>query len=140
MELEIFTACHSTTFQDDKFSIQRIFSELEAEFVPIRSKSLFVVVRLRFHRSEYGRHNFDFSLVGPSGQRIPPHFGGSLGVHSSAELEYACHTREFPMSDATFTEFGVHKFMLIVNDRTFQLPFIVTKMSEKTISDIIASN
>lgn len=140
MELEIFTACHSATITNEEFSIHRIFEELEVEFVPIRPKSLFVVVRLRFHRSEYGRHNFDFSLLSPTGQRITPHWGGSLGVHSTAELEYACHTREFFMSHATFTELGTHKFVLVVDDRTFELPFIVCKMSEKTISDIVASN
>jgi hypothetical protein len=140
MELEIFTVCHATTLKDDKFCLDRVFEELELEMLPSRVQFLSVVVRLNFHRREYGRHNFDFSLTSPSGQQIPPHWGGSLGVSSRAELEYARHTREFRMSDAEFKEYGTHKFTLLVDDRVFQIPFIVVKMPETTISDIARSN
>jgi hypothetical protein len=140
VELEIFTACHSVTLDSDKFCLDRVFSELELECVPSTVKAMSIVVRLRFRRNEFGRHQFDFSLENPFGQQIPPHFGGSFGVSSRAELEYAAHTREFPLSGTIFKNFGVHVFKLAVGDRKFELPFTVTKMSESTLSDIVASN
>lgn len=141
MEIEIFTVCHSATVENDRVSINRILNGLEVEFVPIVDKSIFVVVRLRLERHEFGRHKFDFSLQSPSGEQIPPHFSGSFGVSLPADFPFGSHTRIFNMSQVEFTEFGVYQFRFSVDGAyVFHLPFIVTKLSDETIANIAQSN
>jgi hypothetical protein len=129
MNIEIFALCDYAEVLAGKLVIVGPFDAIRAKKVPIIHHICTLAIRIRFGRSEYGKHPFHLNIVDLDGGRIVPELKGAINVQEGSELRSRAVDMSIRIPNLQIKEFGEYTLTFNVdNKELFTMPLRVVDL------------
>ena len=115
MQIEACLICDSASDYHGKLCILGAFDSIGAHQAPLVHPHCATVVRLRFERSEEGKHPFRLILIDQDGRPHGPRIDGEVNVVFNPEHETVVTNLILNVNGLQLPRFGVFHFDLIVD-------------------------
>ena len=126
MQLEACLICDAASDYQGKLCVLGAFDTLAAPAAPVNQPHCAVVVRMRFQRSEEGKHRVRLMLIDEDGKPVGPRIDGESEIRVLPGRESVVANLILNMNHLVLPAFGTYHFDLVVDgDLKARLPLHV---------------
>jgi hypothetical protein len=117
MNIEIASLCDAATEQNGKLNILGTFDTIFAREFPVIIPQCSVAYRIRFPRSEFGRHQLKVNFIDEDGQPYIPPLTPTIDVNAADDQEFSVINVVLNMRDLQFRAAGRFQIDLLFQDQ-----------------------
>jgi hypothetical protein len=126
MQTEVFTLCDAAADYQGRLSILGIFDTIYAESLPALHPQCAVALRMRFRKTEEGKHSLTLHIVDTDGNMIIPPLTGEFGIKLAENERHGMINLILNLQGLTFNRYGEYAVNLAIDNHELDsLPFWV---------------
>jgi len=131
MEIEIFTLCDAATDQSGKLNIIGTFDTIYTQSFPTLHGACAVVLRVRFSRIEFRKHQIAIHFVDNDGNAILPPLEGVIEVRAAPKSHFAATNLIINLQSIRLEKEGEYSVDLAIDgEEKASLP-LIARLTEK---------
>ena len=115
MQLEAFLLCDSAANHGGMLSILGVFDTLSATSEPIVHRRAAITLRIRFDRSEEGKHTFSLILIDADGRPAGPRTDGEAHIIMPPDCDSLASNLTIDLIPLVIPRFGAYRLDLILD-------------------------
>jgi len=117
MHIQACLICDSASDYQGKLCVLGAFDRIVAPQMPAKHPHSAVVVRVRFERSEEGKHPFRLMMIDADGQAIGPKIEGEVNVAFAPGHESITMNLILGMNGLPLPRYGTYQFDFVLDGR-----------------------
>lgn len=117
MKVELFSLCEYASDMQGKLNVFGTFDSIRTHNVPIVYPICHLASRIRYERSEKGKHNFEIYFVDEDGRSIIPEIKGEMEVKIPEDQLSAAINLVIGLGQIQFNKTGKYSVDLVIDGR-----------------------
>ena len=118
MNVEAFLLCDAATKNNTKVNVLGCFDHITPKTLPYRHEICAVVARVRFFKSEEGKHPVKIEMIAPNGELMKPKITGNVNVTIPEDRDSQISNIVLFLQRLNFKEYGTYAVNLIIDKIT----------------------
>jgi len=133
MNIEAFLLCDAATEQQGKLNILGAFDTIYARQLPTIHPACAIALRIRFTKSEEGRHPVKILIIDEDAKPVGPKLEGNINVKIREGMDSTIANLVLNIQRLKFEQYGTYRIDLTIDNQTISdLSFTVREVPNQT--------
>jgi hypothetical protein len=117
MEIEVFALCDAAADYQGRLSILGVFDSIFAATIPAEHPQCSVALRIRFSKTEEGKHSLTLHVVDNDGNMIIPPLNSVFGIQLTGNDWQGAINLVLNLQGLSFNSYGEYAVILAIDNR-----------------------